>query len=71
MNKPIGWPFVALAAKVSRPANHFRKTLQLQSMSCAADCYDNAFMESCLGNIKTELEMTVYDSFGKAGDEIR
>lgn len=23
-----------------------------------ADCYDNVFMESCFGTIKTELEMT-------------
>ncbi len=28
-----------------------------QSMSRAGDCYDNAFMESCFGTIKTELEM--------------
>ena len=31
-----------------------------QSMSRADDCYDNAFMESCFGTIKTELEMTEY-----------
>jgi putative transposase len=31
-----------------------------QSMSRAANCYDNAFMESCFGTIKTELEMTEY-----------
>jgi transposase InsO family protein len=29
-----------------------------QSMSRAGNCYDNAFMESCFGTIKTELEMT-------------
>jgi transposase InsO family protein len=28
-----------------------------QSMSRADNCYDNAFMESCFGTIKTELEM--------------
>ena len=33
-----------------------------QSMSRAANCYDNAFMESCFGTIKTELEMTEYQS---------
>jgi transposase InsO family protein len=33
-----------------------------QSMSRAANCYDNAFMESCFGTIKTELEMTEYDN---------
>ena len=31
-----------------------------QSMSRAGDCYDNAFMESCFGTIKTELDMTEY-----------
>jgi transposase InsO family protein len=31
-----------------------------QSMSRADDCYDNAFMESCFGTIKTELEMKPY-----------
>ena len=31
-----------------------------QSMSRAADCYDNAFMESCFGTVKTELEMEPY-----------
>ena len=33
-----------------------------QSMSRADNCYDNAFMESCWGTIKRELEMTEYDS---------
>jgi len=33
-----------------------------QSMSRANDCYDNAFMESCFGTIKTELEMKPYRS---------
>jgi len=31
-----------------------------QSMSRAADCYDNAFMESCFGSLKAELEMKPY-----------
>jgi len=31
-----------------------------QSMSRANDCYDNAFMESCFGTIKAELEMAPY-----------
>jgi putative transposase len=31
-----------------------------QSMSRPDNCYDNAFMESCFGTIKTELEMTTY-----------
>src|SRR5262245_33126748 len=29
----------------------------LQSMSRAGNCYDNAFLESCFGALKTELEM--------------
>ena len=33
-----------------------------QSMSRADDCYDNAFMESCFGTLKTELEMKPYES---------
>ena len=37
-----------------------------QSMSRAANCYDNAFMESCFGTIKTELEMTEYDNCRRA-----
>jgi len=47
------------------------RTKILQSMSRAGDCYDNAFMESCFGTIKTELEMTTYDSLEKALQEIR
>ncbi len=42
-----------------------------QSMSRAGDCYDNAFMESCFGTIKTELEMTEYEDHGVALKEIR
>jgi putative transposase len=38
-----------------------RRAACQQSMSRAANCYDNAFMESCFGTIKTELEMTEYD----------
>ena len=47
------------------------RTKMLQSMSRAGDCYDNAFMESCFGTIKTELEMTSYVSIQKAKEEIR
>src|SRR6185369_10918244 len=32
-----------------------------QSMSRSGNCYDNAFMESCFGTVKTELEMSRYD----------
>jgi transposase InsO family protein len=42
----------------------------LQSMSRAANCYDNAFMESCFGTIKTELEMQPYPNAQVARKEI-
>ena len=32
-----------------------------QSMSRADNCYDNAFMESCWGTFKTEMEIAEYD----------
>jgi len=41
-----------------------------QSMSRAANCYDNAFMESCFGTIKTELEMECYEHERSARAEI-
>jgi hypothetical protein len=41
-----------------------------QSMSRAANCYDNAFMESCFGTIKTELEMTEYQHSPQARGEV-
>lgn len=37
-----------------------------QSMSRADNCYDNAFMESCWGTLKRELEMTEYDTVAAA-----
>ena len=56
-------------------AKEYRKILvragMKQSMSRAADCYDNAFMESCFGTIKTELEITTYESFEEARREIQ
>ena len=52
----------------------YRKVLSraqmLQSMSRAGDCYDNAFMESCFGTIKNELEMTEYKSIKQAKREL-
>ena len=42
----------------------------LQSMSRADNCYDNAFMESCFGTIKTELEMTPYPNASIAHKEV-
>ena len=47
-----------------------RRAACQQSMSRAANCYDNAFMESCFGTIKTELEMTEYDHCHDARSEI-
>ena len=41
------------------------------SRGTVGDCYDNAFMESCFGTIKTELEMTNYESLDQANQEIR
>ena len=41
-----------------------------QSMSRANDCYDNAFMESCFGTLKTELEMTPYENRHIAQKEV-
>jgi putative transposase len=41
-----------------------------QSMSRPDNCYDNAFMESCFGTIKTELEMEVYANLRTAYEEI-
>jgi transposase InsO family protein len=42
----------------------------VQSMSRANDCYDNAFMESCFGTIKTELEMKPYSNARAARKEL-
>jgi len=41
-----------------------------QSMSRADNCYDNAFMESCFGTIKRELEMERYENEAIAREEI-
>ncbi|MBS0207752.1 MAG: IS3 family transposase [Planctomycetes bacterium] len=41
-----------------------------QSMSAAANCYDNAFMESCFGTIKQELELVEYESSADALREL-
>ena len=52
----------------------YRQTLKRfgvqQSMSRAANCYDNAFMESCFGTIKTELEMERYGNVTIARKEL-
>ena len=55
-------------------AKEYRKLLaraqMQQSMSRAGDCYDNAYMESCFGTIKTELEIKSYDCISQARQEI-
>ena len=55
-------------------SNRYRAVLQRaglrQSMSRAGNVYDNAFMESCFGTFKTELEMTEYDNCHAARREI-
>ena len=47
-----------------------RRAAMRQSMSRAGNCYDNAFMESCFGTIKTELEMTEYPDSQTARHDI-
>lgn len=47
-----------------------RRAGMVQSMSRAGNCYDNAFMESCFGTFKTELEMTEYDNHRAARRQI-
>jgi putative transposase len=37
-----------------------RRSGMLQSMNAVEHCYDNAFMESCFGTLKTELELVEY-----------
>ena len=55
-------------------SNRYRAVLQRaglrQSLSRAGNVYDNAFMESCFGTFKTELEMTEYDNCHAARREI-
>ena len=41
-----------------------------QSMSRADNCYDNAFMESCFGTFKTEMEIAEYESEASARDAV-
>ena len=47
-----------------------RRAAIRQSMSRADNCYDNAFIESCFGTIKTELEMTEYQDCSQARGDI-
>jgi putative transposase len=47
-----------------------RRAEMRQSMSAADNCYDNAFMESCFGTVKTELELVEYGGDAEAAREI-
>jgi len=47
-----------------------RRAEMRQSMTEAESCYDNAFMESCFGTVKTELEMVEYGGDPEAVREI-
>jgi len=47
-----------------------RRAEARQSMSRAGNCYDNAFMESCFGTIKTELELTEYENIREARKDV-
>ena len=38
-----------------------RRAGMRQRMSRAGNCYDNAFLESCVGAIRTELELDEYE----------
>ena len=48
-----------------------RRASMVQSMSDAENCYDNAFMESCFGTIKTELELGDYADATAAVRELK
>ena len=47
-----------------------RRAGMAQSMSGEDNCYDNAFMESCFGTIKTELELVEYANSAEAIREL-
>lgn len=48
-----------------------RRAAMRQSMSGADNCYDNAFMESCFGTMKTELQLEDYAGDAEATRELR
>jgi transposase InsO family protein len=47
-----------------------KRSKMRDSMSRADNCYDNAFMESGIGTIKNEVEMTEYKTIRDAAKEI-
>lgn len=48
-----------------------RRATTRQSMSDADNCYDNAFMESCFGTLKTELQLEDYPGHAEAKRELK
>jgi transposase InsO family protein len=50
--------------------NVLRRSEIKQSMSDAESCYDNAFMESCFGTLKTELELSEFEDSLEAVREL-
>ncbi|WP_145348219.1 integrase core domain-containing protein [Rosistilla ulvae] len=52
------------------PRQILKRSSIRQSMSRAGDGYDNAFMESCFGTIKTELEMIAYETVTEGEREL-
>jgi transposase InsO family protein len=80
LRQAIGWrqPAPGLIHQAGRGGQYagyeYRQVLgrarMAQSMSRAGNCYDNAFLESCFGTIKTELEMEVYAGVRAASEEI-
>jgi transposase InsO family protein len=47
-----------------------RRSAMPQSMSATESCYDNAFMESSFGTVKTELELVEYANSSDAVREL-
>lgn len=47
-----------------------RRAQMQQSMSAAGSCYDNAFLESCFGTVKTELQLVDYADHSAAVREL-
>ena len=47
-----------------------RRSEMPQSMSAEETCYDNAFMESCFGTLKTELKLVEYANGSEAAREL-
>ncbi len=53
-----------------RDRDVLRRSKMQQSLNAAKTCYDNAFMESCFGTVKTELELVEYANGPEAVREL-